>query len=160
LSEEPRKIDREAALKIWETQKRYFIATLALELEDVGYGQATMRMPFRDAVRNGAGNVHGGAIMSLCDSTFWVALATIYGRRQPTATASLTCNFLRPARPPHDLIAQATVLKPGSRIVYGTVSVSSAGKLVAHATANFLNTPAGEFRPRPQEDEEAAHVLL
>jgi uncharacterized protein (TIGR00369 family) len=153
-------IDRETALKIWETQKRYFTATLNLSLEDVAHGEAKMRMPFCEAVMNGAGNVHGGAIMGLCDSTFWVALATIYGRRQPTATASLTCNFLRPARPPHDLIAHATVLKPGTRIVYGVVSVFSADKLVAHATTNFLNTPAGEYRKGRRGDDEAGLVLL
>jgi uncharacterized protein (TIGR00369 family) len=63
---------------------------------------------------NGAGNVHGGAIMSLCDTVFWVALGVDLRPEQPTATASLTCNFLRPARRPHDLIGHATVLKPAS----------------------------------------------
>jgi len=160
LSERRPKLDREAAIRLWETQKRFFIATLDLQLEDVTHGEAKMRMPFRDAVMNGAGSVHGGAIMSLCDTTFWVALATIYGPAQPTATASLTCSFLSAARGPHDLIAHATVLKAGTRIVYGVVDVHSGEKRVAHATANFLNTPASDYRRRPQEDEEAGHVLL
>jgi uncharacterized protein (TIGR00369 family) len=154
------KLDRAAAVAMFETQKRYFNATLGLLLVEVGHGEATMRMPFREAVMNGAGNVHGGAIMSLCDSVFWVALATIYGREQPTSTASLTCNFLRPARGPHDLFAHATVLKPGKRIVYGVVEVrGDGGKLVAHATANFMNEPLEEFRRRP-EDATAGHVRL
>jgi acyl-coenzyme A thioesterase PaaI-like protein len=51
---------------------------------------------------------------------------------------------LRPALPPHDLIAHATVLKPGRRIVYGEVHVYSGDKLVAHATLSFLNTDAGQ----------------
>lgn len=154
------KFDREVAIKVWESQKRYFIATLDLKLEDVAPGEAKMRMPFREAVMNNAGAVHGGAIMSLCDSTFWVALATIYGQDQPTATASLTCNFLHAARGPEDLIAHATVLKSGARIVYGVVAVYSGERLVAHATTNFLNTPAKDFRSRPQADKEAGHVLL
>ena len=154
------KLDREAAVAMFETQRRYFNATLDLHLVDVGRGEATMRMPFREAVMNGAGNVHGGAIMSLCDSVFWVALATIYGREQPTSTASLTCNFLRPARSPHDLLGHAKVLKAGKRIVYGIVEVhGERGKLIAHATANFMNEPREELRLRPG-DEAAGHVRL
>jgi len=146
---------------MFETQRRYFNATLDLRLEDVGDGEAKMRLPFREAVQNGAGNVHGGAIMSLCDSVFWVALATIYGREQPTSTASLTCNFLRPARRPHDLIAHARVLKAGKRIVYGIIDVyGEEGKLVAHASANFMNEPIEEFRARPKDDDATGHVRL
>jgi acyl-CoA thioesterase len=154
------KLDREAAKTMWELQKRYYIATLDLHLEDVGPGEARMRMPFREAVMNNAGNVHGGAIMSLCDSAFWVALATLYGPFQPTATASLTCNFLSPARPPHDLMADAKVLKAGSRIVYGVVHVFSDDRLVAHATANFLNTPIDQYRRSAHEDAQTGHVRL
>ncbi len=136
----------DAAIARWDKQKADYIQTLDLHLVDVGHGKATMRMPFRPQVRNGAGAVHGGAIVSLCDTVFWVALASIYGPTQPTATTSLTCSFLRPALPPHDLIAHATVLKPGKRIVYGEVHVYSGEKLVAHATLSFLNTPSSEAR--------------
>jgi uncharacterized protein (TIGR00369 family) len=134
----------DAAIERWDKQKANFIKTLDLHLVDVGRGTAKMRMPFRTQVMNGAGAVHGGAIVSLCDTAFWVALASIYGPTQPTATASLTCSFLRPALPPHDLVAHATVLKPGRRIVYGEVHVYSGDKVVAHATLSFLNTPLGE----------------
>ena len=60
---------------------------------------------------------------------------------QPVAMvrATLTCSFLAAARPPHDLFATATVIKPGKRIVYGEVSVTSNDRVVAHATLNFAN---------------------
>ena len=51
--------------------------------------------------------------------------ASIYGPMQITTTASLATNFLAQARPGHDLIAHAVVLKPGKRIVYGEVHVYS-----------------------------------
>jgi uncharacterized protein (TIGR00369 family) len=157
----PVKVDRDSLIAMFESQRRYFNATLDLHLEDIGEGEATMRMPFREAVMNGGGNIHGGAIMSLCDSVFWVALATIYGAAQPTSTASLTCNFLRPAQRPYDLLAHARVLKAGKRIVYGTVDVRGGeGKLIAHATANFMNEPIEEFRKRPQDDTPTGHVRL
>ena len=78
--------------------------------------------------------------MSLCDTVFYIALASIYGREQDTTTVSLQCNFLAPALPPHDLVAEATVLRSGRRICYGEVQVRSGERLVAHATLNFLNT--------------------
>ncbi|HEV7178867.1 MAG TPA: PaaI family thioesterase [Candidatus Baltobacteraceae bacterium] len=141
-------IDYEHAPHHWEKEKSHFVALLDLKLEKVERGKAVMRMPFRDEVANGAGAVHGGAIVSLCDTVFYVALASIYGREQDTVTVSLQCNFLAPALPPHDLIAEATVLRSGRRICYGEVEVKSNGKLVAHATLNFLNTYPNEAPPQ------------
>src|SRR5665213_1641397 len=103
-----------------------------------------MRMPYRPEVQNGTGAVHGGAIVSLCDVVFYIALASIYGREQDTTTVSLQCNFLAPALPPHDLVAEAIVLRGGRRIVYGEVQVRSGETLVAHATLNFLNSDPRE----------------
>ena len=81
----------------WEKEKSHFVALLDLKLENVEHGKATMRMPYRPEIANGAGAVHGGAIVSLCDTVFYVALASIYGREQDTVTVSLQCNFLAPA---------------------------------------------------------------
>ena len=124
----------------WEKEKSHFVKLLDLKLESVEHGKAVMRMPYRSEISNGSGAVHGGAIVSLCDTVFYVALASIYGRDQETVTVSLQCNFLAPALPPHDLIAEATVLRSGRRICYGEVLVKSGEKLVAHATLNFLNS--------------------
>jgi len=133
-------IDFASAPHHWEKHKSHFVALLDLKLESVDHGKAIMRMPYRPEISNGSGAVHGGAIVSLCDTVFYVALASIYGREQDTVTVALQCNFLAPALPPHDLIAEATVLRAGRRICYGEVAVRSDGKLVAHATLNFLNS--------------------
>ncbi|MDQ6823153.1 MAG: PaaI family thioesterase [Candidatus Eremiobacteraeota bacterium] len=136
--------DQELARRQWNKEKSHFVELLDLHLESVGDGSAVMRMPYRLQVTNGTGAVHGGAIVSLCDTCFYIALASIYGPEQETTTAALACNFLAPALPPHDLIAHAKVLKSGRRIVYGEVHVRSGEKLVAHATLNFLNTHTNE----------------
>jgi uncharacterized protein (TIGR00369 family) len=133
-------IDQEKARRQWDKEKSHFVELLDLHLESVGKGKAAMRMPYRPEISNGTGAVHGGAIVSLCDTTFYIALASLYGREQDTTTVALACNFLAPALPPHDLIAEATVLKAGRRVVYGEVHVRSGETLVAHATLNFLNT--------------------
>lgn len=136
--------DFAAAPHRWEKEKSHFVALLDLKLEKVEHGKAVMRMPYRPEIANGTGAVHGGAIVSLCDTVFYVALASIYGRDQDTVTVSLQCNFLAPALSPYDLVAEATVLRAGRRICYGEVLVKSDEKLVAHATLNFLNTYADE----------------
>jgi uncharacterized protein (TIGR00369 family) len=131
----------------WEKERGNFVQLLDLQLESVERGKAVMRMPFRSEITNSTGAVHGGAIVSLCDTVFYVALASIYGREQETTTVALQCNFVAPARPPHDLVAEARVLKAGRRVVYGEVYVRSGEKIVAHATLNFLNTYPEE-KPR------------
>jgi len=136
--------EQESARRQWDKEKSHFVQLLDLRLESVGSGRAVMRMPYRADVSNGTGAVHGGAIVSLCDTCFYVALASIYGRDQDTTTAALACNFLAPAVAPLDLVAEAAVLKAGRRIVYGEVTVRSGDKLVAHATLNFLNSYAHE----------------
>lgn len=137
-------IDQASAIHQWDKEKSHFVELLDLHLESVGKGKAVMRMPYRPEISNGTGAVHGGAIVSLCDTCFYIALASIYGRDQDTTTAALSCSFLAPALAPNDLIAEATVLKSGRRIVYGEVHVRSGEKLVAHATLSFLNSHAEE----------------
>lgn len=145
-------IDYSRAPHAWEKERGNFVLLLDLQLEKVERGMAIMRMPFRQEITNGTGAVHGGAIVSLCDTAFYVALASIFGREQDTTTVSLQCNFLAPALPPHDLIAEARVLKPGRRVVYGEVNVRSGERIVAHATLNFLNSYAHEKPKRKGQD--------
>ena len=140
-------MDSKTASWQWDKEKSHFVELLDLKLDSVSQGRAVMRMPYRPEISNGTGAVHGGAIVSLCDTCFYVALASIFGREQDTTTVSLQCNFLAPALAPHDLVAEATVLKAGRRIVYGEVHVRAGEKLVAHATLNFLNTYPQE-KPR------------
>ena len=141
--------DQEAVRREWNKERSHFVDLLDLHLESAGKGKAVMRMPYRLEISNGTGAVHGGAIVSLCDTVFYIALASIYGRDQDTTTAALQCNFLAPALPPHDLIAEANVIKAGRRIVYGEVFVRSGDKTVAHATLNFLNTDPREKPAKP-----------
>src|SRR5579872_5491251 len=141
-------MDSKTASWQWDKEKSHFVELLDLKLDSVSKGRAVMRMPYRPEISNGTGAVHGGAIVSLCDTCFYVALASIYGRQQDTTTAQLACNFLAPAKPPHDLVAEAKVLRAGRRIVYGEVYVRSGERLVAHATLNFVNTPKADERDR------------
>ncbi|HXF34906.1 MAG TPA: PaaI family thioesterase [Candidatus Acidoferrales bacterium] len=133
-------VDLDAVRRDWEAHKAKFVSMLDIRIESLGPGTSVMRMPFREELTNGVGAVHGGAIASLCDTAFYLAHAAHYGRDEDTVTAEMVCNFLAPARSPHDLIARAKIIKAGKRIVFGEVSVYSGDRLVAHSTMNFFNT--------------------
>jgi uncharacterized protein (TIGR00369 family) len=68
-------IDYSRAPHAWEKERGNFVLLLDLQLEKVERGFAVMRMPFRPEITNATGAVHGGAIVSLCDTAFYVALA-------------------------------------------------------------------------------------
>ena len=123
----------------WEAQRRGYSLTLGITLDALEHGGATMRMPVTPAIMNEVDAVHGGAIASLCDTAFHLAHLSLHGLDEPAVTVDLTCTFLSAARPPHDLIAKATVIKGGKRVIYGEVSVYSDGRIVAHATLNYMN---------------------
>jgi uncharacterized protein (TIGR00369 family) len=133
-------IDLDAVRRDWEAHRARFVDILDIRLESLGRGTSVMRMPFRPEITNGVGAVHGGAIASLCDTAFYLAHASLYGRDEETVTAEMVCNFLSPARGPDDLVAHAKVLKAGRRIAFGEVSIYCGDRLVAHSTLNFLNT--------------------
>ena len=61
-------IDYSHAPHAWEKERGNFVLLLDLQLESVERGKAVMRMPFRPEITNGTGAVHGGAIVSLCDT--------------------------------------------------------------------------------------------
>ena len=131
-------VDLDALRAHWTAHHPEFATYLDLRLEELAPGVAVMRLPFRREIANGAGAVHGGAIASLCDTVFYVALATVNGWEQPTVTTSLTCNFLAPARRETDLLARASVIKRGKRMIFGEVAVHAGETLVAHATLTYF----------------------
>jgi uncharacterized protein (TIGR00369 family) len=135
-------LDLAAIRTEWEATRSAFSAALGIVLETLEPGRATMRMPLGPVIMNEGGVVHGGAIASLCDTAFHLAHLSLYGFDEPSVTVDLTCNFLGAARPPHDLVAHARVIKGGRRVVFGDVSVYSDERIIAHATLNFMNLAA------------------
>jgi acyl-CoA thioesterase len=48
-------------------------ASLGIEVVDVGPGRATLRMRITEAMRNGVGTAHGGAVFTLADTAYGLA---------------------------------------------------------------------------------------
>ena len=121
------------------------VSILGAEIEEIGDGEAAVRLPYKqDLVRPG-GTVSGPAMMAIADYAFYVAVMSRLGLVSMAVTTNLTCNFLRkPA--PKTLWAKARILKLGKRLAYGEVHIYSEGDLepVAHATCTYSlpNAPA------------------
>ena len=142
--------------RVGKGTRRNFVALLDLQLESVDHGKAVMRMPFRPEITNGTGAVHGGAIVSLCDTVFYVALASIYGREQDTTTVSLQCNFLAPALPPHDLIAEARSARKPAAASSTAKSTCAAAKRSSRTRRSTFSTAIRTRNPPKEQDEMSA----
>ena len=115
-----------------------------LVVEEVGPMRARCRTPFSDQHLRPGGTVSGPTLMRLADAAVYVAILAQIGPQSLAVTTSLNINFLRkPA--PRDVIAECRLLKLGSRLAVGEVSLFSEGEEdapVAHATATFSIPPA------------------
>ena len=79
--------------------------------------------------------VHGGAIATLADEALASAAYTLAAEGESTATANLTVEYHRPARPGR-LVARATVRHRSRRLAFCAASVEQDnGEVVAEARA-------------------------
>jgi len=103
----------------------------------VGEGSASARLPQNAALQWANGAICGQALMCAIDTVASLAVGT--GERQRRGTASQRTQFLRPAAG-EDLLITAKVLQSGSSIAYleTHVTLARSGKLVAHATLEFV----------------------
>lgn len=103
----------------------------------VSTGFASARLPQNPELQWASGAICGQALMAAIDTVVAIAIGT--GERQAKGTASQHTQFLRPAAG-DDLVIEARVLQFGSTIAYAEahVTYATSGKLVAHATAEFV----------------------
>lgn len=112
-------------------------AVLPFRVESLGWGEARVRLQFRDEQLRAGGTINGPAVMTLADTALYAAVLTRIGMQPLAVTSDLTFHFLR--RPePRDLIGSATLLRVGRRLAVGTVSITTeGGPVVAHATGSY-----------------------
>ncbi len=107
------------------------------EVESIGEGTATARLPYRDEFLRPGGYLQGGCAMGLADVTFWLALMSLVGEETMALTVEMKTNFLHGAK--GDLRCEAQVLKLGRRLVYGDASTTDADEnLIAHHTLTYM----------------------
>ena len=92
---------------------------LSPSLEELELDHCVLRLPYREAITNGSGTIHGGVLATLADSAVAFALATNFDGKMGFATTDLTIHFLRRA--------QGRGLGPGANSQEGEASQRGGG---------------------------------
>ena len=95
-----------------------FERLLHIEIVAAADGRATLRMPFLLDFAQGAGLMHGGALVSLADTAVVMAIKSILPAQTHFATTDLGAKFLRPVTR-GIVTAEAQVVRQEGRTLQG-----------------------------------------
>jgi uncharacterized protein (TIGR00369 family) len=111
-------------------------------VEAVGPGTARMRMNAGERHIRPGGTLSGPSMMTLADLGLYVVILAHIGPVGLAVTTNLNFNFLRKPEP-RDLVAECRLLKLGTRLAVGEVSLLSEGleDPVCHATGTYSIPP-------------------
>lgn len=114
-----------------------FERLLNMKIVEAGAGRATLTMPFFVDFAQGAGLMHGGALVSLADTAVVMAIKSIIDPQTHFATISLETKFLYPVKQ-GIVTARARVTSQKERIVQGQATVyNDEGRSVLAFTSIF-----------------------
>jgi uncharacterized protein (TIGR00369 family) len=99
-----------------------FERLLNITIVEASDGAATLTMPFLIDFAQGAGLMHGGALVSLADTAVVVAIKSIVPPDTHFATISLEAKFLHPVKQ-GDVTAKALVVNRKAEILTGQATV-------------------------------------
>jgi acyl-CoA thioesterase len=99
-----------------------FERLLHIEIVEASYGQAVLKMPFYIDYAQGAGLMHGGALVSLADTAVVMAIKSLIPPLSHFATISLEAKFLLPVKK-GNITARAKVIEKEDRILKGRAIV-------------------------------------
>jgi len=119
-----------------------FADTIVPTVEMVTEHGVIVRQAITDRHGRPGGTVAGPVLMALADTSAWMAILSRIGPVVMAVTTSLHIDFLR--RPAlFDLLADARLLKLGSRLAVVDVAITSAGAddLVAKAQVTYSLPP-------------------
>lgn len=109
-------------------------------VEEASPAYARLRLPYATRHLRHGGSLSGPAMMSLVDSAMYAVLLHNCGAEQMALTSDIQIRFLRRA-PSKDAIAEARILKQGSRLVVIEVDIYADGekdKVATRATGTCM----------------------
>jgi uncharacterized protein (TIGR00369 family) len=110
---------------------------LTMNIVEAADGKATLTMPFLLQYAQGAGLMHGGALISLADTALVMAIKSILPPYTHFATTHVEANYLKPVTQ-GIVTAQAKLTDRQERVVTGEVGVySETEEQVLAFTAQF-----------------------
>lgn len=114
-----------------------FESLLNLTVVEAGDGRATLTMPFYLQYAQGAGLMHGGALVSLADSSVVMAIKSLLAPGSHFATVRLESRFLHPVKQ-GVVTARAEVLSRVDRVIEGrSVIYDEEGRAVMEFASTF-----------------------
>jgi uncharacterized protein (TIGR00369 family) len=127
---------KEMARRALETAP--FPRLVGLELVDLNYGEAIIKLSMRDELRQPYGLLHGGATATLIDTATAFAVITTQVPDEQSTTVDLTIHYLRP-HTQGEIVCTARVVRAGRRITTVSAEVAnSEGKLIATALTTYM----------------------
>jgi uncharacterized protein (TIGR00369 family) len=134
-----------------------FEKLLTMNIVEAENGRAVLTMPFLIDYAQGAGLMHGGALVSLADTAVVMAIKSLLAPETHFATISLESNFLYPVKE-GVLTAIAQVGKQEERLLTGQATVYNEDN---RAVLDFRSTfkVARDFRIRDITFQEASRSL-
>jgi acyl-CoA thioesterase len=114
-----------------------FERLLNLEIVEAAEGKSTLKMPFLIDFAQGRGFVHGGALLTLADTTMVMAIKSILSPRTLFFTISLEAKFIRTVKQ-GIVTAKAMISRQEESVIYGkTILYDEAGKIVMEVNSAF-----------------------
>lgn len=114
-----------------------FEQLLAMEIIRAGSGEAVLKMPFLKQFAQGAGLMHGGALVSLADTAVVMAIKSLVAPGTHFATIAMENRFLRPVKQ-GVVQAKAVVAERKDAILKGNCEVlDEDGRVVMTFTSVF-----------------------
>lgn len=152
-----------------KTRAERFVATLrhcqvlGLTVESAQDSTVVMRLPYSDRIVGNpmTGAVHGGSLTTLMDTACGTAVFSVLPGFELCPTLDLRMDYMKSAEPGIDLLAEASVIRIASNVVFTDCEVfqgeGEARDLVAKCSAAFMRigqemTPP-EFRARIERDD-------
>ncbi len=111
-----------------------FADLLGVTVRPLGEGACEVSMDARHEHERSGGILHGGVLFSLLDMSMAGAVNTLLAEGETCATASMTIDFMRPAKVGR-LVARGRVTRRGRTMAFPSSElVDSAGEVVARAS--------------------------
>jgi uncharacterized protein (TIGR00369 family) len=120
-------------------------SSIPFEVVTLERGLAVLRGTAGPADLRPGGTVAGPALFAFADLAMYAAVMSAVGKLPLAVTTDATVHFLR-RPPPGALVARASVLKEGKRLVVGEVRITpddDAGATLAHFVMTYSVPPQG-----------------
>ena len=134
------KMNRQAMISFLQTEFPQYVGEVCEVEEDY----SLLRQPIDQTHLRPGGTVSGPTLMALADVALYVAILSKIGTVALAVTTDFTIHFLNKPRADRAIMAKASLLKQGKRLVIGEVALYSEGEtdLVAHVVATYSVPPA------------------